>query len=42
MGSYTIIYPDELWEKFKAKITKNKTLNEVIIELIEKFVEENE
>ncbi|MEM5854206.1 MAG: hypothetical protein QW228_07615 [Candidatus Aenigmatarchaeota archaeon] len=42
MGSYTITYPDDLWEKFKTKITKDKTINEAIVELIKKFVEENE
>lgn len=32
----------ELWEKFKSKVTKDITLNEKIVELIKKFVEENE
>jgi len=28
----------ELWEKFKSKVTRDKTLNEAIVSLIENFV----
>ncbi len=31
--------PVDLWEKFKKKVTKDKTLGEAIIELIKKEVE---
>jgi Txe/YoeB family toxin of Txe-Axe toxin-antitoxin module len=27
----------EIWEKFKSKVTKNKTLNEAIVDLIKNF-----
>lgn len=30
----------ELWEKFKSKVTRDITLNDMIVELIKKFVEE--
>jgi len=33
---------DGLWEKFKAKVPKSKTLNEAVVELIKKEVEQNE
>jgi hypothetical protein len=33
--------PDELWSKFKSKLNKNITINEAIIELIRKEVEDN-
>ena len=32
---------DELWEKFKAQVPKTKTLNQAVVELIKKFVEES-
>jgi len=41
MTKYTITVEDELWEKFKQTITKDKTINEAIIELIRKRVYEN-
>lgn len=30
---------DELWERFKKTVTKDKTLNQAIVELIKKEVE---
>jgi len=30
---------NELWEKFKAKVSKSKTMNEAVVELIRKYVE---
>ncbi len=38
----TLRVPRELWEKFKNKTPRMKTLNEALIELIEKKVKENE
>lgn len=34
MTKYTIEVDDKLWEEFKKTITKDKTINEVIVELI--------
>ncbi len=31
---------DELWEKFKATITKDKKIRDILIEMIKKRVEE--
>jgi hypothetical protein len=39
MVKYTIKVEDELWEKFKRTITKDKTINEAVVELIRKKVE---
>jgi len=39
MTKYTIKVDDELWEKFKQTITKDKTINDVIVELIKQRVE---
>jgi len=40
MTSYLIEnIPNNLWEKFKAKLTKDKTINEHLIEMIKKEVE---
>jgi fatty acid-binding protein DegV len=33
---------DELWESFKSKITKDKTLHDAVVELIKNFVENSE
>ena len=41
MVKYTINVPDELWEKFKKTVTKDKTINDAIVELIQKRVEES-
>lgn len=39
MVSYLIEdVPEELWEKFKGTITKDKTLNEAFLEMIDKRV----
>jgi predicted CopG family antitoxin len=39
MTKYTITIDDELWEKFKQTVTKDKTINEAIVELIRQKVE---
>ncbi len=39
MTKYTITVEDRLWEEFKRTITKDKTINEAIVELIKKKVE---
>jgi len=41
MVKYTITVEDELWEKFKKTITKDKTINEVIVELIRQRVKKH-
>lgn len=41
-ASFLLELDRDLWERFKAITTKDKTLNEAIIELIKKKVEENE
>jgi len=38
----TLEIEEELWKKFKAITTKDKTLNEAVVELIKKEVEGNE
>jgi len=38
MVKYTITVDDELWEKFKKTITKDKTINEAIVEIIRQKV----
>lgn len=42
MTKYTITVDDKLWEKFKRVVTRDKTMNQAINELIEKAVETNE
>jgi hypothetical protein len=39
MTRYTVNVDDDLWEKFKRTVTKDKTLNQVIVELISERVE---
>ncbi len=39
MVKYLIVVDDELWEKFKSKVTKDITLNEAIVSLIRQVVE---
>jgi hypothetical protein len=39
MTRYTVNVDDDLWEKFKRTVTKDKTLNQVIVELIRERVE---
>ena len=39
MTKYTISVEDELWEKFKQTVTKDRTINEAIIEMIRQRVE---
>ena len=41
MTKYTITVEDELWKKFKRTITKDKTINQAIVELIKQRVEEH-
>jgi len=38
---YTITVDDELWRKFKKTITKDKTINDVVVELIRQRVEKH-
>ena len=40
MTKYTITVEDELWKRFKRTVTKDKTLNQAIVELIKQRVEE--
>lgn len=42
MTKYTIAVDDELWKKFKQVVTRDKTMNQAINELIKKEVEKNE
>ena len=37
---YTISVDGELWEKFKGTVTRDKTINDVIVEMIDKRVRE--
>jgi len=37
--AYTIYVGKDLWKRFKEIVTRDKTMNEAIIELIEKEVE---
>jgi len=39
MTKYTLAVDDELWEKFKRTVTKDKTINDAIVELIKQKVE---
>jgi len=38
MTKYTIEVEDKVWGEFKKTITKDKTLNQAIVELIEEKV----
>ena len=38
MTKYTITVEDGLWEKFKRTVTKDKTINDAITDLIEQEV----
>jgi len=40
MTKYTIVVDDDLWKKFKRTVTKDKTINEAIVEMIRERVEE--
>lgn len=42
MTTYNLDIPDELWERFKDNVPKSSTLNDIIIVLIKKFLEEKE
>jgi len=42
MTKYTVTVDDRLWEKFKHTITRDKTINEAIVELIRQKVERQE
>ena len=37
----TLVIRSDIWEDFKNKVPRTKTLNEAVIELIEKFNNEN-
>jgi predicted CopG family antitoxin len=39
MTKYTITVNDELWREFKKTITKDRTINEAIVELIKQKTE---
>lgn len=41
MTKYTIDVDDELWEEFKRVVTRDKTMNEAINELIKNEVEKS-
>ena len=34
MAKYTLVVDDRLWERFKRTVTKDKTLNQVLVELV--------
>lgn len=38
MTKYTIMVDNELWEKFKRTVTKDKTINDAIVGMIEQRV----
>ena len=38
VSQYNINFPDKLWDEFKSTVPKSKTLNDQLIELVEKFV----
>ena len=38
MTKYTIVVDDDLWRKFKQTVTKDKTINEAIVEMIRERV----
>ena len=40
MTKYTITVENELWKKFKQTVTKDKTINQAIVELIKQHVGE--
>lgn len=42
MTKYTIAVDNELWERFKRVVTRDKTMNQAINELIKKAVESAE
>ncbi len=42
MVKYTITVDEELWKEFKKTITKDKTINDAIVELIRQKVEEHD
>lgn len=42
MRKYLIKVDSELWEKFKQNVTKDRTINDVIVDLIARYVEERE
>jgi len=41
MTKYTIAVEDELWERFKRTVTRDRTINEAIVELIRQRVKGN-
>jgi hypothetical protein len=39
--TYMLSMPEDIWYKFKSKITKDKTINGVILDLIKEFLRKN-
>jgi len=42
MAKYLLTIDDDLWKKFKQTITRDRTINDVITEMIEEKVESYE
>jgi len=42
MRKYLIKVDDDLWDRFKQNVTKDRTINEVIVDLISQYIEEKE
>jgi ribosomal protein S17E len=42
MTKYVIDVEDELWEKFKQTVTRDRTINKAIVEMITRRVDEVE
>jgi len=40
MVKYTITVEKQLWERFKRRVSKDRTLNDAIVQLIENFCAE--
>jgi len=41
-GKLLLRVDDKLWERFKMLVPRTTKLNDAVVELIEKYVEENE
>ena len=41
-SEYIISVPIKIWKDFKSNITKDKTINDVILELIKNYIEVKE
>jgi len=42
MTKYTVTVDEEVWRKFKRTITKDRTINQAIVELIKREVAKKE